>query len=359
MKEAKVCHTDAIKEAELCCTTAACILQQTYWENVLTLEHEAKAEEGWDCQAFIEAFGVALWACLPKTWGALMYHLELLTGDMLLAAILRMPATAAGSCSGQRTGASSLHSNCIRDASTTRGTKCWCHLSDMKQEEETVESDHTPEECLHRKSQDGRPVAKALKEPCCEAFSKESAVVKVARWAYFKTHWANFEEEGSHDLASIFWDMASSTNLLGTEVHEVQEEWSGQQELKATNKTAKASQKDIHIFRLVMPTELPKIMGLEGIHSSKALQWQSGLSFCLWCRKEGQKEGTMVNHLHYHMGFVCVCCLDFFAMSSDTMWQCALVCKSTTAGDSNSNWEESPEDDDNGDDDFLFRYDKD
>ena len=134
--------------------------------------------------------------------------------------------------------------------------------------------------------------------------------------------------------------MASSTNLLGTGVHEVMEEWSGQGELKATNKTAKASQKDIHFFRQVAPTESPKIMGLEGIQLPKALWQWSGLSFYLWCGKEGQNEGTVVNHMqmtHYHLGLICACCLNFFTMSSDNMWQHALVCKSMAASDSNDN----------------------
>ena len=144
-----------------------------------------------------------------------------------------------------------------------------CCSSDLKQEEEeTVEPDHTTEEHPCQKWKGGRLAAKAPKEPQCEAFSKESGVVKVARQAYFKTHWANFKEEGSHDLSSTFWDMASSTNLLG---NEVQEEWSSWQELRATNKTTKAFQRDIHFFRLVMPTESPKIMGLEGIHLPKGL----------------------------------------------------------------------------------------
>ena len=212
---------------------------------------------------------------------------------------------------------------------------------------------------------EGRPVAKALKEPHCDTFSKESAVVKAARQAYFKIHQTNFKEEGSHDLSSTFQDMASSTNLLGTKVHEVQEEWFGWQELKTANKTAKASQRDIHFFRLVAPTELPKIMGLEGIHLPKALQWQNGPSFCLWCGKEGQNEGTVVNHLwtmHYHLGLVCTHCLDFFTVSSDAMQWCVLVCKSTAANDSNGNRKESPWDckgDDDGDSDFEFGLDED
>ena len=47
-------------------------------------------------------------------------------------------------------------------------------------------------------------MAKALKEPCQEAFSKELDVMKVARKTYYKAHWVNFEQEGSHDLSPFF-----------------------------------------------------------------------------------------------------------------------------------------------------------
>ena len=61
--------TKAIKEAEECHTTTAHALQQAHRDSVLALEHEAKVEEGWDCQAFMEAFGAAMPACLPETVG--------------------------------------------------------------------------------------------------------------------------------------------------------------------------------------------------------------------------------------------------------------------------------------------------
>ena len=101
-------------------------------------------------------------------------------------------------------------------------------------------------------------------------------------------------------------------------------------------------------------------MGLKGIHLPKALQWQSGLT-CLWCGKEGQNEGMVVNHLqtmHYHLGLICTCCLNYFTMSADAMWWHAQLCKSTVASDNNIREESPPdyEEDDNGDDDFEFAF---
>ena len=52
--------------------------------------------------------------------------------------------------------------------------------------------------------------------------------------------------------------------------------------------------------------------GLMGIHDPDALQCYADYTFCPWCGKEGQNEGTMVNHLrmtHYRLGLVCNQCL--------------------------------------------------
>ena len=38
-------------------------------------------------------------------------------------------------------------------------------------------------------------------------------------------------------------------------------------------------------------------MGLMGIHNPNALQCYAGYTYCPWCGKEGQNEGTVVNHL--------------------------------------------------------------
>ena len=50
----------AIKEADAHLTTIACALQQAHRDSVLVLEHEVKVDEGWDHQAFVEAFRVAI-----------------------------------------------------------------------------------------------------------------------------------------------------------------------------------------------------------------------------------------------------------------------------------------------------------
>ena len=82
-----------------------------------------------------------------------------------------------------------------------------------------------------------------------------------------------------------------------------------------------------------------------------------------WCDKEGQNEGTVVNHLwttHYHLGLICAHCLEYFTTSADTMSCHAHICKSTTAGnDDDYREEEDYKDNDNGDEDdeFMFKED--
>ena len=52
-------------------------------------------------------------------------------------------------------------------------------------------------------------------------------------------------------------------------------------------------------------------MGLVGIHDPDALWHFVGFTYCPWCGKEGQSEGTVVNHLrtsHYRLGLMCDKC---------------------------------------------------
>ena len=142
----------------------------------------------------------------------------------------------------------------------------------------------------------------------------------MTRQCYFKTHHPKFDHKVPHDLSHKFWKMADSTGLLDSDVYEVQDTWTGWKELLTANHAVKSSSKDIHYFWVILSTESPKIMGLKGIHFPKALKWWTGLSFCPWCGREGQNEGTVVNHLitsHYCLGLICGWCLEYFTTSSD------------------------------------------
>ena len=90
--------------------------------------------------------------------------------------------------------------------------------------------------------------------------------------------------------------MATSAGLLGTSIHEIQASWGGPKELKQANYALQSLPKGLKFLHAVPPSESPKVMGLVGIHDPDALCCFSGLTYCPWCRKEGQTEETIVNH---------------------------------------------------------------
>ena len=63
-------------------------------------------------------------------------------------------------------------------------------------------------------------------------------------------------------------------------------------------------------------------MGLMGIHDPDAFRCYTGYTNCPWCAKEGQYEGTVVNHLrttHYRLGLVCDWCFGCPTVMSDSL----------------------------------------
>ena len=149
------------------------------------------------------------------------------------------------------------------------------------------------------------------------------------RQTYFWTHALTFHKEDTYKLTEVFKELVEMTGLLGTEVYLVHGPWVGRKELCSAYHAVRGSAKDLHFFRSVAHLESPNIMGLWGIHSPEALKQQAGLSFCLWCGKEGQNKGTIVNHFctrHYHLGLVYKRCLLYFTTMLDKMWHHAQGC---------------------------------
>ena len=130
-------------------------------------------------QAFMEAFGVAMGSCFPKSWGALLYPLQLLTGNVLLAALLRMLATThLWVIVDEEPAPKAPIPRVLETPAPLTGTKQQCHSSDqdvlaLRQEKRgNSETGLHSEEHPGQKRKEGRPVAKAFKEPCHEAFSR-------------------------------------------------------------------------------------------------------------------------------------------------------------------------------------------
>ena len=161
-----------------------------------------------------------------------------------------------------------------------------------------------------------------LKQSHLEAFSWDTDLVKEARKEYFLKHSYNFTVEGTCNLSEVFKWMAESAELSDTSIHEIQVVWMGPDELRQANYALRSLLKGLKFLRVVPPSESPKVMGLVGIHDLDTCCHFNGLTHCPWCGKEGQNEGTVVNHLqlvHYRLGLVCNKCSDCLSTSLDTL----------------------------------------
>ena len=113
--------------------------------------------------------------------------------------------------------------------------------------------------------------------------------------------------------------MIAYADLLGSQIYEIQEVWMGQEDLQYANSALKTLPKGLWFFRPASPKEFPKVMGLTGVHNPNALHCFARVTFCPWCRKEEQNEGTIVNPLwtmHYKLGLVCKKCLCYPSLTS-------------------------------------------
>ena len=172
------------------------------------------------------------------------------------------------------------------------------------------------------KKQEIPPWFKSLKPRCAEAFLRDSSIVVEARLLIFSKHSYNFTDDGSRDLSRIFKKLAVSASLLGTTIYEIQSSSTGSGELKQANYTLQSLPKGLKFLRLVPASESPKVMGLVGIHDPDALWHFASFIYCPWSGKEGQNEGTVVNHLrttHYRLGLVCDKCHGCLTTTSDSL----------------------------------------
>ena len=161
-----------------------------------------------------------------------------------------------------------------------------------------------------------------LKQSHLEAFSWHLVLVKKAREEYFLKHSYNFITEGTCNLSEIFRQMTKSAKLLGTSIYEIWAAWTGPDELKQAKYALRSLPKGLKFLHAVPPSESPKVMGLVGIHDPDTLCPFNSMTHCPWCGKEGQNEGTVVNHLwtvHYRLGLVCNKCNDCPSTLSDTL----------------------------------------
>ena len=105
--------------------------------------------------------------------------------------------------------------------------------------------------------------------------------------------------------------MTKTAGLLGSAIYKIKEAWTGQDALWQANYVLRTLLKGLKFFRTVSPSKSPKVMGLMGIDNPDVQCCFNRLTHCPWCGKEGQNEGTVVNHLqtvHYKLGLICKKC---------------------------------------------------
>ena len=92
------------------------------------------------------------------------------------------------------------------------------------------------------------PLHEVLMRSCQEAFSQDTHLVRKTREEYFRNHCPNFNNENTHDLMDIFQCMTKTTSLLGSTIYEIQEVWTGRDELKHANHMLRTLPKDLKFF---------------------------------------------------------------------------------------------------------------
>ena len=162
----------------------------------------------------------------------------------------------------------------------------------------------------------------SMKSSHMDAFSLDSDPVKEARAHYFATHSWDWTHSNMEDLSNIFKGLAQEAGLLGESIFELQWSWEGPEHLKQANYILQSQPKGLKFLRAVSAKESPKVMGLKGIHDPEALQHFAGYTYCPWCGKYGQNEGTIINHLrmvHYKLGLICDQCFGCPTTMLDTL----------------------------------------
>ena len=278
------------------------------------------AKEECTCLSFLEVCGAALRACPMEAHGVLLHPLQVLMGNILpasqptatlqLAPLVREPPLTAPSSASKP---------------LSYWTSCSCQRT------------------IHWRQKEGKPFM-GLRENLCW----DTNLVQATRWTYFEAHHPAFNPEESHNLSRLFWEMITSTNLLGSKVYEVQEVWAGQKDLRCTHHAMRGLPQGLQFFHLVPSSESPTVMRLKEIHHPNTLHCHAGLSYCPWCGKEGQNKGTVINHLqtmHYRLGLVCSGCLHYFTTTSEAMWHHGEVCRQPTESATKEE-DEGPDDDD-------------
>ena len=318
IKEAEANCVHAIKEVGAHCSTAfreaeswgasqAGSIQESHAKDIQHLEEEAIEEKSKGQLNFLSTCQAAMRASPPESHATLIASYHILMGHVPTSHLLSISQGTSPSQQGSNQGLLPLLP--ILCLVFHPGPKWQDHSQDPMGGSPVSEamSMATPEGPPSSKQHEVTPLHKALMRSHQEAFGRDSSLVRKMREEYFRNHCPNINNENSHNLMAIFQQMVETAGLLGSAIYEIKEAWSGQDELQQANYTLRTLPKGLTFFRVVSPSDSPKVMVLMGIHHPNTLCHFNGLTHCSRCGKEGQNEGTIINHLwtvHYKLGLM-------------------------------------------------------
>ena len=221
--------------------------------------------------AFLTTCSTTLRAGPPKTCGIMVPPSHLLLGNAPISTLLYIPPGI--SPPEQEPALQTPPSSALAATRPSPQSKWQQNLPDQVEAPSPLvaTSNMTPKEPPHSRQKEEMPLHKALTRSQQEAFNRDSQLVHKVREEYYQENHPHFNSKNSCNLMDIFWNMVESASLLGSEIYEIQETWTGRCELEYTNYTLKILPKGLKFFCPVSPLESPKVKGLASIYHPDVL----------------------------------------------------------------------------------------
>ena len=282
-------------------------------------------EEGRDHLTFLAACCTTLRASPPEAHRIMVIPFHLLLWNAPTSALLSIPLGV--SPPEQEPAPQTPPSSALAVTRPSPWSKWWYNLPDWVEPLSPSEttSKVTPKEPPHSKQKEEMLFHEALSRSCTrKALTRHSRLVWKVREDYYWENHPHFNSKTSCDMADIFWSMIESMPAYyapGDLQDPGNLDWAAWSAIHQLSPKNPAKRVEI-LLHQVSPSESPKVMGVTGIHHPNALCHFNGVTHCLWCGKEGQNEGTVINHLqitHYKLGLVCKKCFCCLLVTSEAI----------------------------------------
>ena len=319
LEESEAAYSEAINENAANHSLKSAMLHQEHMEHMQELKTHALKVEIKSHQHFLVAHQAVLHQARPSLKENLHSSYSLLLGPSLSS---HQPHTLTPTpqVEGQPLSSISLKLEPKRSPPPKRQ-----HSSTNAQEDTSMDKDfptNSQEESSNSKKGRTANWLTSMRSECVDAFSQDLDLMKKAKACYFTTHSWDWIHGNTEDLSDIFKGLSQEAGLLGKSIFEIQWLWKGLEHLRQANYVFQTQPKGLKFLRVVSAKESPKEMGLKGIHDPEALWHFSRFTYCPWCGKRSQNEGTVINHLrmvHYKLGLICNKCYGCPTTTLDTL----------------------------------------